>query len=97
MEKAVVLLTSHCTCQGETTNQAMSEQFICTDSHQVHKPYQTLQIIASSRLQKKRLSNFTNVVQTIYLKEIFLLIIFSLIFLYADNLFYQNGNPPVEK
>ena len=47
-------------------NQAISEQFICTDSHQVHKPYQTLQIMASSRLQKERLSNFTSVAQTIF-------------------------------
>ena len=76
---------------------AISEQFICTDSHEVHKLYQTLQIMASSRLRKERLSNFSSVVQTIFFKEIFLLTIFFIDFLYADNLFYQNGNPPVEK
>ena len=31
------LLTWHCTCQGETTNQTISEQFMYTvESHQVH-------------------------------------------------------------
>ena len=62
--------------------------------HQEHKLYQTLPIMASSRLQKKRLSNFTSVVETIFFKEIFLLTIFFIDFLYADNLFYQTENPP---
>ena len=53
----------------------------------------------SSRLQKEKLSNFTSVVETILFKEICLLTIFFIDFLYADNLFYQYRNPPppVEK
>ena len=43
------------------------------------------------QITKERLSNFTNDVQTIFLKEIFLLTIFLVDFLYADNLFYQDG------
>ena len=87
------LLTLHCTCHGETTNQAMSEHFICTDSHQVHKPYQTLQIMASSRLLRRRLSNFTNVVRTISFQEIFLWTMFSLIFCMQTIYFTKMGTP----
>ena len=55
------------------------------------EPYQTLQI---EQITKEKLSNFyTNVVQTIFFKEIFLLTIFFVDFLYADSLFYQNGTP----
>ena len=81
----------------EITNQTISEQFICTDSHHVHTPYQALQIMASIRIQKKRLFSFTSVLQTMFLKELLLLVIFSLDFLYADNFFNQNVNPLVEK
>ena len=73
---------------GETTNKAISEELMCTDSHQQHKPYQVVPIMASSRLPKGKTSQFTSVVQTIFLKEIFLLTIFCIDFLYADNLFY---------
>ena len=47
---------------GLPPQQLHSRHATGTDSHQVHKPYQTLQIMTSSRLQKEGLSDSTSVV-----------------------------------